>query len=327
MFDKQSYFNETRSFITKSWDSLTRTLTRSETYGDPKTDDEPILYLPAEIPEPDAIKDLQIRCRVDVRRLPELVAIAGDVDLTKIENEGLLYLEHPYVVPGGQFNEMYGWDSYFIILGLLRDSRISLAKGMVENFFFELDHYGSVLNANRTYYLTRSQPPFLTSMILALFAADKSSGGLDYAWLARGYAYARRDYEQWANTPHLAGDTRLSRYFDHGDGPVPESSAIPKTTMVASPISSPSMTAWMSIVSSVLTVASPPRPSPARSSLSLVIQQNLPMAAPNNPTGSTIWPLPPISTKAIAACGNPGSTFLSASAASAARPTTTRRSA
>src|SRR5271168_4817203 len=222
MLDRHTYFNETRSFVTKSWDSLTRTLTRSETYGDPKTDDEPILYLPAEIPEPTAIKDLQLRCRVDVRRLPELVAIPGDVDLNKIENEGLLYLEHPYVVPGGQFNEMYGWDSYFIILGLLRDARIALAKGMVENFFFELDHYGSILNANRTYYLTRSQPPFLTSMILALFAADKSSGGPDHAWLARGYAYAKRDYDQWTNPPHLAGDTGLSRYFDHGDGPVPE---------------------------------------------------------------------------------------------------------
>src|SRR5277367_3419847 len=222
MSDKQALLNETRAFVAKSWDTLTRTLTRSETYGDPKTDGEPILYLPKEVTEPDAIRDLQLRCRVDVRRLPELVAIAGDVDLNKIENEGLLYLEHPYVVPGGQFNEMYGWDSYFIILGLLRDHRISLAKGMVENFFFELDHYGSILNANRTYYLTRSQPPFLTSMILALFGADLSSGGLDHAWLERGYAYAVRDYQQWSNAPHLAGDTGLSRYFDHGDGPVPE---------------------------------------------------------------------------------------------------------
>ncbi len=54
---------------------------------------------------------------------------------------------------------MYGWDSYFILLGLLRDGRVDLARGMVENFFFEIEHYGSILNANRTYYLTRSQPP------------------------------------------------------------------------------------------------------------------------------------------------------------------------
>src|SRR5271163_1922413 len=203
MLETKTGFTETRQFITKSWDSLTRTLNRWESYRDPKTDEEPILYLPAELPEPPVVSDLQKRYRIDVRRLPQLITLPDEVDLATIENEGLLYLEHPYVVPGAQFNEMYGWDTYFIILGLLRDDRIGLAKGMVENFFFELDHYGSVLNANRTYYLTRSQPPFLTSMILALFAADKSSGDLDHAWLARGYAYAQRDYDQWTNPPHL----------------------------------------------------------------------------------------------------------------------------
>src|SRR6266404_1696203 len=73
-------------------------------------------------------------------------------------------LDYKYVVPGGRFNEMYGWDSYFIVRGLVREGRIELAKGMIENFFFEIEHYGTVLNANRSYYLSRSQPPFLTSM-------------------------------------------------------------------------------------------------------------------------------------------------------------------
>jgi alpha,alpha-trehalase len=86
----------------------------------------------------------------------------GEIDTEKIEPAGLLYLPSKYVVPGGRFNEMYGWDSYFIIRGLVRDNRLDLAQGMVENFFFEIEHYGAVLNANRTYYLTRSQPPFLT---------------------------------------------------------------------------------------------------------------------------------------------------------------------
>ena len=108
-------------------------------------------------------------CRVRVERLPEIISKPNDVPLNKISKAGLLYLPHAYVVPGGQFNEMYGWDSYFIILGLLRANRLELAKGMVENFFYEIEHYGSILNANRTYYLTRSQPPFLTSMILAVY--------------------------------------------------------------------------------------------------------------------------------------------------------------
>ena len=118
---------------------------------------------------------------------------------------------------------MYGWDSYFIILGLLRAHRLELARGMVENFFYEIQHYGSILNANRTYYLTRSQPPFLTSMILAVYdAEDPSAQQKDTAWLQKAYDFAVIDYEQWTHPPHLAGDTGLSRYFDHGEGPVPE---------------------------------------------------------------------------------------------------------
>ncbi len=135
--------------------------------------------------------------------------------------EGLLYLPNRYVVPGGRFNEMYGWDSYFIILGLVADNKTELAKGMVENFFFEIENYGAILNANRTYYFTRSQPPFLTSMIRAVFEhmGDKPSSK---AWLARAYDYAKRDYALWTSPAHRAGDTGLARYRDIGEGPVPE---------------------------------------------------------------------------------------------------------
>ena len=71
---------------------------------------------------------------------------------------GMLCLPNPYVAPGGRFNEIYEWGSYFIVLWLEADHREVRAKGMVENFLFEIAHYGGVLNANRTYYLTRSQP-------------------------------------------------------------------------------------------------------------------------------------------------------------------------
>ena len=75
---------------------------------------------------------------------------------------------------------MYGWDSFFILLGLEADHHEALAKGMVDNFLFEIENYGGVLNANRTYYLTRSQPPFLTSMIRAVYedpASFPANGG------------------------------------------------------------------------------------------------------------------------------------------------------
>jgi alpha,alpha-trehalase len=206
-------------YISDSWDTLQRSLKDCKTYEDVKTEGEPMLYLPADVATPSGLGDMRQRCRVDVEHLP---ATISEQTLGTIQRHGLLYLENPYVVPGGQFNEMYGWDSYFIIRGLLRDHRRDLAKGMVENFFYEIQHYGGVLNANRTYYLGRSQPPFLTSMILAVYEAGKVAGHPDISWLARGYGFAVEDYEQWNREPHLAGDTGLSRYFDEGDGPVPE---------------------------------------------------------------------------------------------------------
>ncbi|MCI0417076.1 alpha,alpha-trehalase [bacterium] len=127
----------------------------------------------------------------------------------------------PFVVPGGRFNEMYGWDSYFIVLGLLQDNRMDLARAMVENFVYEINHYHQILNANRTYYLTRSQPPFLTSMTLAVYAKlPKNSESR--AWLKQALEAAIQEYQQvWTNSQRLT-KTGLSRYFDFGYGPPPE---------------------------------------------------------------------------------------------------------
>jgi len=217
------HFDDVQQYIAVGWDHLIRSLDKCKTYKDQKVGDEPYLYFPADFQSLPAFQDLVKDCRVRVARLPEIISKPDDVHLNKIPRAGLLYLPHAYVVPGGQFNEMYGWDSYFIIVGLLRAHRLELAKGIVENFFYEIQHYGSILNANRTYYLTRAQPPFLTSMILAVYdAEDPSSQQKDNAWLQKAYDFAVTDYEQWTHPPHLAGDTGLSRYFDHGEGPVPE---------------------------------------------------------------------------------------------------------
>src|SRR5436309_2694779 len=210
------------TYISSAWNTLTRSMTNCETIVDPKLAEASVLYLPADFPAPAKVVELEKRCKVHVQHLPLPITGPGQVDPNKLTPPGLLYLENSYVVPGGRFNEMYGWDSYFIIVGLLRDGRIDLARGMVENFFFEIAHYGTVLNANRTYYLTRSQPPFLTTMIMDVYQAQKSSGHQDRAWLERAYGYASRDYETWNRDPHLAGSTGLSRYYDFGEGPPPE---------------------------------------------------------------------------------------------------------
>jgi alpha,alpha-trehalase len=219
----QSSLDQIRKYISTGWDSLTRSLTDCGTVVDTKLSSASVLYLPADFPVPAAVQQLQKQCNVQAEHLPALIHHIGELDPGKIDPAGLLYLENRYVVPGGRFNEMYGWDSYFIIRGLVLDGRIDLAKGMVENFFFEIEHYGGVLNANRTYYLTRSQPPFLTSMILSVYDAQKASGHQNSEWLARAYQYAVKDHELWTSEPHLAGSTGLSRYFDFGNGPAPES--------------------------------------------------------------------------------------------------------
>ncbi len=148
--------------------------------------------------------------KIQLRVLPE--------DVTKLTEGDLLYLPRPYVVPGGRFNEMYGWDSYFIQVGLLRDGKLALAKDMADNFLYEIREYGKILNANRTYYLTRSQPPFLTEMLLAVYERTK-----DRAWLADAVPAIEKYYRFWISEPHLTPETGLSRYFDVGEGPAPES--------------------------------------------------------------------------------------------------------
>src|ERR1700733_14567255 len=214
------------AYISSAWDVLTRSMTECKSVVDPKLKAAPVLYLPAGFPEPAAVRKLAEDCNVQVEHLPVDIHRLGEIDTSKIQPHGLLYLQNKYVVPGGRFNEMYGWDSYFIIRGLLRAGRVELARGMVDNFFFEIEHYGAMLNANRTYYLTRSQPPFVSSMFVdvyhAMQQAHKTDSTADKAWLERAYADLYKDYGMWTRDPHLAGQTGLSRYYDFGEGPPAE---------------------------------------------------------------------------------------------------------
>src|SRR5438874_3700411 len=171
-----------RDYIKHGWAALTRSnhdlpaAVPDPKFHDHRAGDPWPLYLPP----------LESRARVEA----ELGQLLGADDLKSIAlrtlpsspqavtEPGLLYLPRPYVVPGGRFNEMYGWDSYFIQVGLLRDDEVQLARDMVDNFVYEIANYGTILNANRTYYLTRAQPPFLTEMILGVFERTH-----DRAWL------------------------------------------------------------------------------------------------------------------------------------------------
>ncbi len=216
------------TYIHNGWDTLSRSMTECKSLVDPKVNAPPLLYLPLGTPTPPELLRLRSQCNIQIAHLPHRIVHLGDVKESEIPHPGLLYLPNRYVVPGGRFNEMFGWDSYFIILGLLRDGRVDLARGMVENFFYEIANYGAVLNANRTYFLTRSQPPLLSSMIRAVYDAEiaRDPSPVNRArqkqWLTRAYAYARRDHDFWLRPIHRAGNTGLARYFDIGEGPVPD---------------------------------------------------------------------------------------------------------
>ena len=216
--------NETRiaQYIDNGWSTLSRSMSECKSVADIKVQTTPVLYMPADVPTPAAVAAMHDVCHVDVRHLPRAIHHIGDVQPTELQVEGLLYLPNKYVVPGGRFNEMYGWDSYFILLGLVHDGHTDVAKGMVENFFFEIEHYGAILNANRTYFFTRSQPPFLSSMIREVYEHPAAGSKPDQKWLASAYDFAKRDYALWTSPEHLSGDTGLAHYHDLGKGPVPE---------------------------------------------------------------------------------------------------------
>lgn len=136
----------------------------------------------------------------------------------KLESDGDKIKGVPFVVPGGRFNEMYGWDSYFESVGLLIDGKVELAKAMADNFQYEIEYYGKILNANRSYYLTRTQPPFYTSLIREVFEITK-----DKNWLKHHLHTAIKEYETvWMVKGKRLTQNGLNRYLAEGIGITPE---------------------------------------------------------------------------------------------------------
>ncbi|OXG99109.1 alpha,alpha-trehalase [Cryptococcus neoformans A2-102-5] len=173
--------------------------------------------LPKECDSPAFVKTLNDK--------PGILALAMD---KKVDANGKTHLEAlPFVVPGARFNEKYGWDSYFMALGLLVDGRIDLAKSIVEHCIFEIKYYNKVLNGNRSYYLCRSQPPFLTDFALQIYnQLDRSKPAENKEWLKRTIQAAIKEYHRyWMQEPSLDVVTGLSRYRPDGLGIPPETEA------------------------------------------------------------------------------------------------------
>ena len=138
----------------------------------------------------------------------------------------LLPLPRPYVVPGGRFRELYYWDSYFAMLGLAESGRTDLLEDMVQNFADLINSYGHMPIGTRSYYLTRSQPPFFFAMVGLLTPMDPAAS------FARYLPQLKTEYAFWmegeknlpAGGAHrhavaLDGGSILNRYWDDSDAP------------------------------------------------------------------------------------------------------------
>jgi alpha,alpha-trehalase len=171
---------------------------------------------------------------------PDRVSIVAHIDglwnvLTRTSStappySSLLTLPEPYVVPGGRFREMYYWDSYFTMLGLVESGRGDLVKDMVRDFAHLIDTYGHVPNGARTYYLSRSQPPFFFAMVALTSPGDPSAAFAQYLpQLRREYAFwMEGEHGVRPQAPHrhvvaMPDGSVLNRFWDDSDTPRDES--------------------------------------------------------------------------------------------------------
>ena len=142
----------------------------------------------------------------------------------------LLPLPNDFIVPGGRFRETYYWDSYFTMLGLQESHKTKIIQNMIGNFAYLIDTYGFIPNGTRTYYLTRSQPPFF-SMMLDLLAKDEGDSVFvkyqpellkEYSYWMRG-AGKLKPGQAYCNVVKMPGGETLNRYWDYSDKPREES--------------------------------------------------------------------------------------------------------
>ena len=235
----------TRLIKNKWWDNLTR---RMDACGivaacpDEKnaTSSQPRIYIPLGVPEQHAyyidIAERFPAMNLDVQWLPAV--ITGDYIKSIYPQSGILALEMdhpaqinplekaepnalPFIVPGGRFNELYNWDSYFCAIGMI-GSHPYIASSILRHFIFEVKHYGKILNANRSYYLGRAQPPFLTDLALRVYEATKLEAGAKDL-LKQAILAAMKEYHTWwMAEPRLDPKSGLSRYRPIGKGIPPE---------------------------------------------------------------------------------------------------------
>lgn len=145
------------------------------------------------------------------------------------ERSSLMALPLPYIVPGGRFSEVYYWDSYFTMLGLVADGQFSVQENMVRNFAHLIDSIGFIPNGNRAYYTGRSQPPFFSLMVDLLAARDSMAlvqyqDALlkEYSFWMNGTDKLQKSGDSFEHVVMLPDGSILNRYYDRIPEPRPE---------------------------------------------------------------------------------------------------------
>ncbi len=195
--------------------------------GDPKLDGKP---MPIYVPTADFQQAKKsVSNPAQLIELPEGFAHAPFYGPEA--EHGLLYLPYPYLVAGGRFNEMFGWDTAFPIFAWT-DREPQIMREQADNQLYQIRAYGKVLNGNRTYYLSRSHPPFLSAMIMCIWRESLKRDWADFDpdhvykdnrdWLSQALPLLIAYHTYFTTGSLLAGDTGLSRYWDEGTEPAPE---------------------------------------------------------------------------------------------------------
>jgi alpha,alpha-trehalase len=173
--------------------------------------------------------------RTDTTRSMEQHAKALWPALTRVPDSSnarssLIPLPYPYVVPGGRFREVYYWDSYFTMLGLIASGRSDLVKSMLDNFAHLVQTVGHIPNGNRSYYLSRSQPPYFGAMVGLYATATDTTQALRYLdALEKEHAFWMEGADRLATgdahrrVVRLRTGAVLNRYWDDRTDPRPES--------------------------------------------------------------------------------------------------------
>nr|XP_018904596.1 PREDICTED: trehalase-like isoform X2 [Bemisia tabaci] len=152
--------------------------------------------------------------------------LARVVDRDVLENprmHSLLYVPNTVIIPGGRFTEVYYWDTYWIVKGLLLCDMFDTAKGVIDNIIYLVKKYGYMLNGSRNYYENRSQPPLLIPMVAAYYQLKQ-----DEAWLLENLPVLELEFQFWMNNRMINvkkdGKTyRMAHYSVETCGPRPES--------------------------------------------------------------------------------------------------------